>query len=468
MQDSVAIGFSGNISQLPQTTITVDVNTVIGQNQMSTGFQLDQLSWLGFINYADRKQLAQDAGFKLVRVFDFRKTNPRLMPCTYFNEQDYSSSTWDWTNVDSLVNAIFSVGAEPMFCLSYIRENIQNYIPPGMTVNSQTGLPNPESYAYYASMWVNHFKETGKPVRFYQIGNEPATYFGYTPVNTQKLGFYVELWNSAAKAMRTINPNIIISQDCITRKGVLEYWIQHGEDIDALDFHKYDCFSIPSEYDDETLLGRTETRYFETGSTAWGVEDARQMWHDSRGKWLIVINSESNMNANCDAGTDPRLQQMFGAVWTGLVLRTAILKGLSYNVYYEFCSSKSYGQGTATGGYGFGMVNSDNQQPWYPYYVHYLIGSNLHVGDPLIRVISNSEDIRTLAWLRDQTLNILVISKVEDVKTINLVGVQDQLHISKIDNTISWQTPQIQNEISNINEPLTLNGYTVALIQTSV
>jgi len=462
-QSSSAISSSGTISYWPRVDITVDISKVIGVNNLSLGFQLDHSSWIGFINYPQRRQLAQDGGFKLIRVFDFRPTNPRLMPCTYWNEST-KTGTWDWANVDTLVQKIFEIGAEPLFCLGYARPNIQNYIPPGMAVNPNTQLPYPDSYAAYAAEWVKHFKELDLHVCYYQIMNEPATYFGWAP-NQTKLSYYVEVWNAAARAMRAINPNVRLSQDCVTRKGVLEYWIQYGDDIDFLDFHKYDHYGSETWVDDVVVLARAETRYFETGSTAWGVEDARRMWYNARGKWLPVINSESNLNPTWEKGTDPRIQQMLGAVWTTLVLRTGILKGLSYNVYFEFSSSASYGKTTETGGYGFGMVNSDNNKPWYPYYVHYMIGNSLSVGDLIVETICSSDDVRTLSWIHNQILNILAICKVDEPRTLSLHGFEGQLNISKIDNTISWENPSVQNQIMNASESLVLNGYTVALIQ---
>lgn len=468
LQSSSAISSAGVISYWPRVNITVDVGKVIGVNNLSLGFQLDHSSWIGFINYPQRQQLAQDAGFKLVRVFDFRQTNPRLMPCIYWNEST-KTGTWDWTNVDTLVQKIFEIGAEPLFCLGWARDNIERYIPPGMAVNPNTGLPYPDSYAGYAAEWVKHFKNVGLPVRYYQIMNEPAAYFGWTPPNQTKLGYYVEVWNAAARAMRSVNPNVSLSHDCITRKGVLEYWIQHGDDVDALDFHKYDHYGSEGwpPVDDETVLARAETRYFETQTTMWGVEDARRMWFNARGKILPVINSESNLNPYCTTGTDPRIQQMLGAVWTSLVLRKAILKGLSFNVYFEFSSSASYGKTTETGGAGFGMVNSDNNKPWYPYYVHYMIGTHLFVGDSIVETVSSSEDIRTLAWINKQKLNVLIICKVDEPRMIYLNGIQGPSDITKIDNSISWENPSMQRQSSDIDEPILISGYTVLLIQTA-
>jgi hypothetical protein len=467
LQNSVEIQVTGSIYYEPQGNSIVITDDVIGTNNLSLGFQLDWYSWIGFVNNAARQQLANDANFKLVRVFDFRKTDPRLMPCTHWDEAT-KTGTWDWTNVDSFVQAVYSVGAEPLFCLGWARDNVQNYIPPGMAVNPTTALPYPDSYAAYCRAWVEHFKNTGKPVKHYQIMNEPAAYFGWTPPSTTKLGYYVELWNAAARAMRQVTPDVMLSQDCITRKGVLEYWIQHGDDIDMLDFHKYDTFDYPSPYTDAELLAIAETRYFETGSTAWGVEDARQMWHDARGGWLPVINSESNINSAADQGTDPDIQTMIGATWTALVLRTGILKGVSYNVYFEFSSSKSWElDNKQSGGWGFGMINSDNTKPHYPYYVHHMIGNNLDVGDPILETRYASSDVRTLAWNHDQTLNILLICRVDQPRTVYLNGVQGQLNVLRIDNNVSSENPSIQSDIISANDPIFLDGYSVVLIQTA-
>jgi len=468
-QLSRSILASGTITYWPRVDVRINVNKIIGINNLSLGFHLDHSSWIGFLKYPARQQLARDANFKLIRVFDFRQTNPRLMPCLYWNESS-KSGVWDWTNVDALTQKIFEVGAEPLFCLGWARDNIQKYIPPGMEVNPVTQLPFPESYAAYAAEWVKHFKELGFPVRYYQIMNEPATYFGWSPINRTKLSYYVQLWNTVARAMRSINPDVRLSHDCITRKGVLEYWIQYGDDVDFLDFHKYDHYGNEGwpPLDDATILARAESICFETSLTLWGVEEARQMWYTARGRWLPVINSESNLNSYYETGTDPRIQQMVGAVWTAIVLRTGVLKGLRYNVYYEFSSSKSYGETTETGGYGFGMINSDNNKPWYPYYVHYIFGNSLSDGDLLVESDSSSDDLKVLAWIHNQKLNVLIICKVDQPRTVYLYGLKGQINISRIDNTVPWETPNLQKEVIDDNAPITLNGYTVALLQTEL
>jgi hypothetical protein len=383
------------------------------------------------------------------------------MPCTHWDEQS-KTGEWDWTYVDALTERIFEVGAEPLYCLSYARSGIENYIPPGMAVNPETELPYPESYAAYASEWVKHFLETDSPVRFYEIFNEPFAYFGWTADYT-KLGYFTDVWNACAIAMRAENPNIMLSFDFTTNKRVLDYWIENGEDIDFLDAHKYDCNSIPGHDDQEMFLRAEERRFFSyPDNNFYGFDDARQLWFNSRGEILPTVISESNVNSACgDVGTDPRMAEMAGAVRSALVIRQGILEDLNYHIYYEFSSDPS----TASSGYGFGMVNSDNNNPWYSYFAQKLIGSNLEINDPILETSSDSNDVRVISWKNGLTVNVLIICKTEESRLIVLEGISGEVDCSWIDNSIPFTEASIQNDVIDIDENLQVNGYTVMLLQ---
>jgi len=463
LQFSRNILASGIINYWPRVDITVNVNKVIGINNLSLGFQLDWERWKTFLDSSVQQQLAMDAGFRLIRIFDFRPTNPRLMPCIYWNEST-KTGVWDWTYVDALTLKIFEIGAEPLFCLGWARDNIQNYIPPGMAVNPVTLLPYPESYAAYAAEWVKHFKQFGLPVRFYEIMNEPFFYFGWNAENMTRLGYFVELWNVVSRAMRQQNPKIFLSHCAITQKKILDYWITYGDDIDFLDFHKYDA-NIIGQYSDAEMLKRAEIRGFEDASWSalYSINTARQKWFNARGKWLPAIISESNFNSAWENGTDPRIQQMICAVWLALVLKSGILNGLDYFVYFEFSSSKS--KTRPSGGWGFGMINLDDNQPWYPYYVHHMIGSNLATGDKLIEVKSASDDVKSVAWIHDGKLHVILICKVSENRTVTFQGINGQAQVLWIDNKITYETPRIQNDELDLADALILKGYTVALLQ---
>ena len=176
----------------------------------------------------------------------------------------------------------------------------------------------------------------------------------------------------------------------------------------------------PNDYSDEKMFLRAEKVYYQVEDTdTYTVDYVREKWQQERGEWLPLIMSEGNWNAACNP-TVEKVQQMAGAVRTALVLRMGMLKGQDYNIYYMFSSDSDWEKRVWKGnGNGYGMIDSDLRDsstpsynnPWYPYYVHEMIGKNLAVGDPIVETTPTSDDIRTLAWINDDKLNILLINK---------------------------------------------------------
>ena len=450
---------TGFISYSPRVDVNVNLSKVIGTNNLSLGFMLDY-EWKTWRDRTVLKQLTSDANFRMIRIFSAGARG--IEPCTNWNDST-KTGTFDWTNVDALIRAIFDVGAEPLVCLGYYHPGgIQ--IPPGMSVNLTTGLPYPESFAAYCKEWVRHCKVAGLDVRYYEVVNE-AWYYFYPNWNWNevKAGYFLQLFNTCYNAMHDENDQILVGNDASSHRKFLDYWVTHGGQLDFLSFHKYDCDGV--NMDDETPLLRAERRYFVTDGLWYGVNDARQIW----GANLPAIASECNWAAACTDGTDPRLQQVVGAVWLALVLRTSILEDVQYNLYYSFSSSKSWEQANKpSGGFGFGMINHDDNQPWYPYYVQKLLGINLFAGDSIVESESSSDDVRALAWLHNGTSNILLVCKVDEPRTVCLQGATGQLNFSRIDNNISYLTPSVQVGKINSTDSLSTGGYSVILLQASV
>jgi hypothetical protein len=458
------------IDMSPQTTspeivITLDRGQMMGTNSMSLGFMLDN-EWPGYVSRSARQDLAREANFAgLIRVFDYRSGNPN--PCIHWNESG-KVGTFDWAGVDLLVQTIYATGAEPMFVLGGYSGSGGPRIPSGMAVNPVTNLPYPDSFASYASEWVRHFKASQFPVRYYEIVNEPWAYFGWEHVDFAKLGNYMQLFNAVTSSMRRENSDLMISQDFIGSKQVLDYWLTHGgADVDSINIHKYGA-SIVGQRTDAEMFQFAEKEYFGTWPLGQSIEEARQAWFRARGKLLPMIISEYNFNSASAQGTDPKIQQMAGAVWTALVLRMSVLAGVRQAVYYSYSGSASWGMKNTYTGAGFGMVNGDNDYPWYQYYVHYMLGNNLGVGDAIVGTTSSSEDVRALAWIHNEKLNILLICKVDEPRIVRIEGLEGELKLLRIDNSIPWQTPAMQTNGIKSEEPLVINGYTVALLEGQV
>jgi len=455
----------GSVVYWPRVDVSVNVSRAVGSNYLSLGTEIDY-EWKQWIDSPVQRELVSSASFKLVRFFDFKNTSPLLKPCTYWNESA-RTGTWNWINVDIFVQRVFTVGAEPLICLGWATDHTQSFIPAGMIINATTGLPNPMSWAAYCKEFVKHFKATSMPVRFYETMNEPWAYFGWNDYT--KLANFMAVFNAAAQAMRTEDPNVLVSFDGTNRKPVLNYWLANGgADLDFISFHKYDCGTI-GYYSDATMLARAETFQIETSSDYYGVQDSRQVYHNARGKWIPAINSESNYDSVCDVGSDPKIQDIVGAVWTALLLRKGVLVGLNYSVYFTFSSSASWEKANkATGGLGFGMVNSDDNKPWYPYYVQKILGSNLSVGDVLFETTCSSSDMRALAWLHDGHLKLLLICRTDRTYAVHLNGITGNFDVMRIDNTIPWNDPAraVQTGAIDATQTFVVQGYTIALLSS--
>jgi hypothetical protein len=457
---SNSIVSKGVLVYSPTVYVNLDRNTATGQNGFSCGFALAQ-EWKYWSTSAALQKLAKSAGFKIVRFI-----SSNIEPCTTWNETA-GNGIFDWTKVDALVQEILNIGAEPLVSLGFC-DSSTIMIPPGMKSNYVTGLPNPQSYAAYCTEWIKHFKTAGFPVRFYEVFNEAWWYF-YPPWtwNETRAGYFLQVFNACYNAMHNENPQIYVGNDASLHRKFLDYWLAHGGQLDMLSFHKYDCDG--PGMGNQIPLQRAEQRYFVTDTLYYGVNDARKLWYNAHGVTLPAIGTEANWAATCTPGTDPRLQQVVGAVWTALMLRSSILNNVQYECYFSFSSSKSWEEANKpSGGFGFGMINLDEDEPWYPYYVQQMIGKNLSVGDNIISSNTSSDDIRSIAWTHGTALNILLVCKVDEPRTVLLQNLTGQLNFTKIDESKSYLTPELQTGKISASSNLVMNGYSVVLVQIGI
>jgi hypothetical protein len=438
-----------------QVTITVDTTKVIGSNKLSPAFMLDW-EWKSFSSSSVQKQLVANGGLKLVRLFSVR-----IEPCSQWYEST-KTGTFNWANVDAVVKSIFAAGAEPLICFGkFPSANGKLQVPKGMAYNPATiNLPYPASYAAYVAEWVKHFKAAGLQVRYYEIVNEAYFYFGWDTAETKLIGNFASFFNTVARSIRSINPNTLLGNDAFLQKKFLNYFVTYGDNLDFIDFHKYGL--TESGGTDAAAFNAARTGYFTTETACWyTLDQARQIWSSKRGKSLPTIITESNFSYAWLNGSDPRIQQMAGAVFTALVDREAVLRGIQYSIYYVLASSP-----TAQGGSkGYGMINSDNNQPWYPYYVQAWLGKSIAVGDQLLGFSSSASGISGFAWNHNQKTYFILICELNTAVTLYFKGLSGNLNFSRIDNTISYLTPKVQTGVVSSTQSLTLNGYTVAIFQ---
>jgi hypothetical protein len=452
---------------------SADFNTAVGTNKL----QLATQEGYGYVNaftYSSAEQnLAKNINIKLFRIWtwDPGYTTTAHPPCSSWSDAS-KTGIFNWTDVDNFVDAVHSIGAEPMLEFAYGAPdgNSLSHLPNGMGTNATTGLPNPDSFAAYAATWVSHFLSVGKTVKYYQVVNEPASYFGWNAKNATRLAYFMDLYNKTYNAMKNVNSNIVIDFDTNYFQPILDYAINNNIPLDAIDYHDYSCGTIDTTssyyYSDSKIFDYAESIPFTTGNWFGNVQNSQSYYQSHTGRSVLLINSESNTNSAWDGGTDTRNVQMNGTVRDALLIRKEILTGVDFHNHFTFSSSQSFETNKKPyGGYGFGMINHDNLQPYYPYWLYYMIFNNLKAGDALYSSSSSSSNLRTLAWIDGNTQNLLLIHNSTATDNIQVTGFSGVLKYSKIDNAISFLNSAIQTGTINAGDTITLNGYTVMLLQ---
>jgi hypothetical protein len=81
---------------------------------------------------------------------------------------------------------------------------------------------------------------------------------------------------------------------------------------------------------------------------------------------------------------------------------------------------------------------------------------------------SDSANLKTLSWIDNGKLNILLIHKSNSTKTVSLQGISGTFDYWKIDdpNDANYNNPPTPSKLTlNEGDAITLNGYTVMLLQ---
>lgn len=104
------------------------------------------------------------------------------------------------------------------------------------------------------------------------------------------------------------------------------------------------------------------------------------------------------------------------------------------------------------------MINLDNNTPWPVYYVHWMLGNNLAVGDKIVES-TNSGDVSSLAWIHNGHLKVMLINKTPQTNTVTLSGINGPFTIQRLDSNNNG----LKTETTSSNQ-ISLNGYSVLLI----
>ncbi len=472
-------------SSQPPATVTVTPSNIIGTNNLTLGTQLSFYDMKTFPTDSQGQTLINDAGIKLVRLFDGDLDAIGTPLVLGWNEASHTG-TYNWTVVNPVIQAIYASGAQPLIVLmsnmASSAVDKTSVFTNGMAYdNALGGLPSPQDAASYAASWVTQMKTMGYPVVYYEIGNEINTWLfnsgdtgTWTTLNSAGdtlAGYFATDYNASVTAMKAINSAVSVSYDFAWSSAMMSWWLADytGTPLDRIDYHDYTIGTVGQENNVE-LFGTVQTLTNTGGGTGFGSGSnpilAQQMYYDAKGVTLPLFDTESNLDYQWTPNTDPIIVQMTGAVWLALSLKTQILNNVKTNIYYAWQASLRYQQSLSPPSYGFGLIDSDNHQPWYPYYVYKMIGNNLQVGDSIVSSI-NSGSVFGLAWIDNGNLNILLINTFNGTVSTTVSGATGNFNYEKIDNTYSFLNAQLQTGSISLSSPIAMNGYTVILLTST-
>lgn len=457
------------IEEEVKVEVNVDYEKRIGTINLSLGAQFH--SWMNIPSIPELKDKAKQCNFGLVRLFIGFEQG--FKPCTSWNEETHIG-TYDWTELDEIIQTIKEIGAEPLICIGGEESHSGYWLPNGMVGNWKgTGFPSNESFGTYCADIVHHINiEKEWNVKYWEIWNEPDIWSDHwVSIDPNKLANFTKTFNNAQRYMHNIESGIVCGNDHSDWKDFLDYFAEHAEGVGFLSFHKYDgagtWLFCPEGYVSDCLALRKASEIIDFPwclGARYSPREMQEKWEDTRGEILPVICSETNLNAAWQKGTDPRIQEIIGGVWYAEELRFFVLEGMKYSLFYNFASDHTWAWETTcpTKGWGFGMARSTPPYTeWYPYLVNNLIGNNLSVGDPMFEAVSNDTSaVSALAWKQGDRHKLLLICKVDQEVSINITGLPTgNARIYRIDSS----GMNIQSEVTE-NRQFTINGYTVLLI----
>jgi hypothetical protein len=483
------ISISGTIITPTTSAITVTPSNVIGTNKLTLGTQLTFYDTENFPTDSQAQTLMNDAGIKLVRLFDSDYDAIDYPFVLSWNEGTHTG-TYDWTKIDAVIEAIYASGAEPLVVLMSNMANsasswswlFSSGIP---NDNSLNGLPSVADAVSYVSAFVAHMQSQGYPVKYYEIGNEINTWIcqgGWTQELTEwdgiKAGDFATIYNACVTAMKAITSTVSVSFDFAWQTGMMSWWLANytGTPLDRIDFHRYDSGTAGEMTDADAFhdaqlmipdVGPGTTGFWGSSNNGNNPIYAQNMYFASKGVTLPLFDTESNMCSEADSTDEPRMVQMAGAVFAALLLKTEALNNIGAHIYFTWASSLSYEQSLSPPSYGFGLIEGNNHQPYYPYYVYQMIGNNLQVGDPIVSTSSNTRNIVSFTWMDKGNLNILLINTFNSTVSTTVSGATGNFNYEKIDNTYSSLNAKLQTGSLSLSSPIIMNGYTVILLTST-
>ncbi|MDP0497859.1 MAG: hypothetical protein Q7Q73_16780 [Verrucomicrobiota bacterium JB024] len=310
---------------------------------------------------------------------------------THMAEPSPAAGVWNFTQLDRIIGAARSFGAEPMICLSFPPSW---FFKPASTYAEATRLRKPydtDAYAEHCAEIVRHYT-TGpwekQPVLWWEFGNE-------VELHDWSYAFYIKVYQAVANRMREVDPRIRIGGPVTA--GPNPGWAGEllralPDEVDFVSYHQYG-YSEPFDTPDTYIMARTA--HFGDIARRYRAltEELSPEYH------LPIFLTETNTSWRYHEGTDPRIRTQFGAAWAASVLGHFLSAGGDSLFYF-----------TLNGGFGTMWVEK-GKTVIYPVW-HTLWLYRQYMRGQLIAVSSDADTVEAVAARQDDgSLTLMLVNK---------------------------------------------------------
>jgi hypothetical protein len=354
-----------------------------------------------------------------------------------------------FTGFDTLYQLAAASGADVLLSLPAGNWGDGNLIPNGTPINKSVSVNHGSMAGYFftpgvmyalVSQIANHTYAAGETVRYWSVGNE-------VPLNgTTEVTAYIRLINAAIKAAHVLYPAALVGTDNMLSTAYLATFAKYAPKVGFLSFHYYPAWGMcvnqtgqycpptgqPNGTTTPTLFSKV-SYWHGASSQAYMPAVAQSAWFNLTGKWLPVLNTETNLGATggpggptWTVGPDPRIPDLTGAAWLGSILMDSSEQNVSQLGYFSLTSIPNV-SGTSTtnrGGFGFGVTNvspSGTITRFAPYYVMQLWNQHIPGGSVgLTTSDSDSASVRAYAVLTSGHVEVALASRVAVPVNIHL------------------------------------------------
>jgi len=415
-----------------------------------------------------------------------------------------NEAKYNFTHFDELMNFSSQLGARVILSLPAGTWGDGNLLPTGMPLNTTIRVDGPSGRGYFPSTSayesyldgiVNHTIALHQNIAYWSIGNEVPT------TGPREVTAFTAVFNAAVRAIHMKLTSALVGTDVMTNLTFESYFADNARKVGFLSFHYYPSLGIcvqGGQYCPPAgpPNGSTSRVMFNHAAYSligrnYGPRAAQLLWHNVTGRWIPILNTETNLNAvgggagSLATGTDPRIQTLFGASWVDSLLIDGAGQNVSGLVYFTL-SSGANASNTITGpygGWGFGLTSegaADNDVRYAPYYALQLWSAAIPAGEGSVSsTVSVPNLVEAYSAFNGMNLSVVLVNRVNvpvsiavsllyggyncsSVSTLDLRSYQEVY--SPTDHTTVVVKSGYSTAFPITGAPVTIDGYGVAVI----